>query len=216
MQALSDCCDPAPYRRFFDQKQAERDLRSYRRRGLDPMAARLVDYLDANDLTGLTVLEVGGGIGAIQIELLRRGAASATNVELSPGYEKVAETLSEEEGLSDRMTRDVGDFVTGQETYGPADVLVMNRVVCCYPHMERLVGAASAKTAKYLALTVPRDTWWNKTWVGVDNALVGFRNGYVKAFVHPVSGIVSIAAESGLTPRFTDHDLIWQAMVLAR
>ncbi|MGA7098367.1 MAG: SAM-dependent methyltransferase, partial [Acidimicrobiia bacterium] len=83
------------------------------------MAARLVDYLDANDLTGLTVLEVGGGIGAIQIELLRRGAASATNVELSPGYEKVAETLSEEEGLSDRITRDVGDFVTGQETYGP-------------------------------------------------------------------------------------------------
>jgi hypothetical protein len=179
------------------------------------MAARLVDYLDSNDLTGLTVLEVGGGIGAIQIELLRRGAASATNVELSPGYEKVAETLSEEEGLSDRITRDVGDFVTGQEIYGPADVVVMNRVVCCYPHMERLVGAASSKTSKYLALTVPRDTWWNKTWVGVGNALMGLREGYVKAFVHPVPGIMSIAAESGLTPRFTDHDVIWQAIVLA-
>ncbi|MGA7226886.1 MAG: methyltransferase domain-containing protein [Acidimicrobiia bacterium] len=213
---MSDCCDPAPYRRFFDTKQAERDLRAYRRRGLDPMAASLVEHLDTDDLAGLTVLEVGGGIGAIQIELLRRGAASATNVELSSEYEQVAEKLAEEEGLSNRISRNIGDFVEGQLGYERADIVVMNRVVCCYPWMERLVGAASTKAGKYLALAFPRDKWWVKTGVAIGNALMGFSDGYVKGFVHPVPGIEATATESGLTPIFIDHDLIWQAMVLAR
>lgn len=191
-------------------------MRSYRRQGLDPMAKSMVGFLETQGISGATILEVGGGIGAIQIELFKRGAASSLNVELSPEYEQVAWALAEEESVSDRITRDTGDFVQVHTRYERADVVIMNRVVCCYPWMERLVGAAASKTGRYLALSFPRDRWWTKAVVGLENALMGRREGYVRAFVHPPSDMEATASSADLIRRFEHHDLIWQAMVLER
>ena len=130
---MSNCCDPTPYRRFFNRKEATRNVRSYRRRGLDPMASSMVDYLLSTGIDGTTILEVGGGVSAVQIELLKAGAASSLNIELSSGYDEAAQALAEEEGLEDRMARRIGDFVELQHDLEPMDIVVMNRVVCCYP-----------------------------------------------------------------------------------
>ena len=108
----------------------------YRNRGLGGTSRDLVEL--AGDVTGETVLDVGGGIGAIELELLAAGAQRATNVELSGEYEEAAAELIEERGLSERVDRRVGDFVT--EPVEPHDVVVMHRVVCCYPDVDRLVG----------------------------------------------------------------------------
>ena len=127
---VSDCCDPAPYRRFFNRKEAERNVRAYRRKGLDPMASSMVDYLKSRDLRGADLLEVGGGVGAIQIDLLKAGLDRSVNVELSSGYDEAAHQLAAEEGVEDRITRHVGDFVENQDEFESADVVLMNRVVC--------------------------------------------------------------------------------------
>ena len=156
MVSMSSCCDPTPYRRFFNRKEAERNVRAYRRKGLDPMASSMVEYLISRDIEGADVLEVGGGVGAIQIDLLKAGVAKTINVELSTEYEEAAKKLVEEEGLGDAITRRLGDFVEDQHKLEPADIVVMNRVVCCYPWMEALMEAAVSKSNSYLALVFPR------------------------------------------------------------
>src|ERR671928_2191670 len=105
---MARCCTPAGYRKVFGERTARRDLRKYRRRGLDRAARHIVGFLAGRGVEGDSVLEVGGGIGSIQLELLKAGAARTTNVELSPEYEPVAAELFRDDA---RVERRLGDFV---------------------------------------------------------------------------------------------------------
>lgn len=214
--SVTDCCDPTSYRRFFNTGEAERRLRRYRKSGLDPMATSVVDYLKTRDIAGADLLEVGGGVGDLQIEMLKAGVAHSVNVELSGGYEETAESLMRSEGVEGRVGRRLGDFVEIQDDLEPADIVVLNRVVCCYPWMELMMGAAVAKTRRYLGLTFPRERWWIKAGLALENWYMGLRSCDFRAFVHPVAEIVSTATSSGLQVRHTDRDLIWHAVVLER
>src|SRR5579885_588184 len=131
------CCS-RDYEKVFGAKTAERDARRFRRRGLRGSAKAVADL--AGDVTDASVLEVGGGVGAIEVALLEAGAARATNVELAATYEGAAEKLLAERSLSDRVDRRIGDFVEESDAIEPHDVVLMHRVVCCYPDVDALVG----------------------------------------------------------------------------
>ena len=213
---MSDCCDPTPYRRFFNRKEAERNVRSYRKNGLDPMATSMVDFLVSTDVDGADVFEIGGGVGAVQVELLKAGVSKTVNAELSSGYEDAALKLAREEGVEDRITRRLGDFVELRDEFDPADIVVMNRVVCCYPWMEKMMDAAVARTGKYLALVFPREKWWVKSGLGLGNGFMAIRGCDFRAFVHPVDEIAAVATDAGFVVRHADNNFIWQALVLER
>src|SRR4051794_21537986 len=129
---MSGCCEPRVYERMFGAKQARLDAARYRKRGLRGSSLDLVEL--AGDVSGESILEVGGGVGAIELELLAAGAARATDVELSGEYEEEAQKLISERGVGDRVERRLGDFVA--ERVEPHDVVVMHRVVCCYPDVD--------------------------------------------------------------------------------
>lgn len=212
---MSDCCNPTGYQDFFNEREARRNLRAYDRRGLDNMAATTVEYLLSRGMEGKTVLEVGGGIGAIQVELLREGAASTVNVELSAGYENVAAKLLQREGLTDRVERRVGDF-TDLAPGLEADDVVMNRVICCYPFMDRLMDAALSSSRRFVAATFPRDRLGTKFALSIGNTYCRIRGIDYRAFVHPPEAIVATATTNGFEVAFQDRDFIWQAVVFER
>src|ERR1700737_3859471 len=133
--SMSDCCSPKGYRSIFSEKRAQAEARRYRRHGLDSTSRRIAEFLKEQGIGGRTLLEVGGGIGAIQIELLRAGITRAVNVELTPTYEEAAQALLREAGLGDRVERRVMDFAEAAGEVEAADIVVMNRVICCYPDM---------------------------------------------------------------------------------
>ena len=180
------------------------------------MASSMVEYLVSRGVEAADVLEVGGGVGAIQLELLKAGVTKTVGVELSSGYEEAAQRLAEAEGFEDRITRRLGDFVEHEHEFEPADIVVMNRVVCCYPWMERMMEAVVNKTGKYLALTFPREKWWMKFVLGLANTFMRLRKCDFRAFVHPVADIESVATSAGFVVRHTDNNLAWQALVLER
>jgi len=180
------------------------------------MASSILRYLKSEGVQETEVLEVGGGIGAVQVELLKAGAARSVNVELSSGYEEAAKLLADEEGVSDRVERQTGDFVEVQDEVKAADIVVMNRVVCCYPWMERLLGAAVVKTGRYLALVFPREKWWVKTGLVLGNSYMALRKVAFRSFVHPVDEIEALVTSAGFEVRHTDHNFIWQAVVMER
>jgi 2-polyprenyl-3-methyl-5-hydroxy-6-metoxy-1,4-benzoquinol methylase len=212
---VSSCCARG-YEKFFGARTARRDARRYRRKGIDDTAQRLVDEVAARDVTGATVLEVGGGIGAIELELLRRGAASALIVELSHGYDEEAGTLAREAGVEQRIERRHGDFVESEARIDPADVVVMHRVVCCYPDPDLLVGAAARHARRLLMLSFPRDTWWLHIGFRLANAWCRLTGG-IEAFVHPPALIVRAAEESGLTLVLHERaSRVWRVAVFER
>ncbi|MEX1281536.1 MAG: methyltransferase domain-containing protein [Acidimicrobiia bacterium] len=212
---MADCCDPIPYRRVFDSREAARRLDRFRRRGLDDRAADVVAFLD-DRVDGMTVLEVGGGVGDVQVALLEAGATAAVNVELSDAWEEAAAELARETGTADRVSRRLGDFVAIADDVEAADVVVLNRVVCCYPDMARMLHAAAASTRRFLAVVVPRERWWIRAAVTVGNRFLGLRGCGFRAFVHPVADMERIAADHGLSPIHRSQDLIWQSTVFER
>jgi len=175
----------------------------------------MVDRLAARGVSDATVLEVGGGVGAIDIELLKAGAREATVVELSEEYDGAAAELLAENNLRGRVARRHGDFVELERDVDPADVVVMHRVVCCYPDPELLVGAAAGHARRLLALSFPRDTWWVRIgWYAVD---AWFRLVYrFASFVHPRERILGAAARMGFTPVHEHSGPLWHVAVLER
>jgi 2-polyprenyl-3-methyl-5-hydroxy-6-metoxy-1,4-benzoquinol methylase len=210
---VAGCCDPIAYRRLFSRKSAARDLGRYRERGLNGTSRELAAL--AGDVQGASVLDVGGGIGAIELELLEAGAARATNIELSGGYEEAAAELIAEHGLESRVDRRVGDFVTTD--VDPHDIVVLHRVVCCYPDANALVGAAADHTKRTLLLTYPQERVWMRAGLRMINAWLRLTRCGFRTYVHPVATIVAAAEAHGLRlERRERHGLLWESAVFAR
>jgi len=201
---------------MFDEKVARRDLRRFRRKGLDRAGRRLADMLRRRDVAGRTVLEVGGGIGALQVELLRAGAAHATNVELSPGYERAAQELLDEATLAGSVERLFGDIVQQPELATEADAVVLNRVVCCYPDAEALMTAVARRARSAIALSFPPDVWPARLFVALVNLALRLRGNAFRTYVHPETAILAPALARGFRVDERRRAGLWRVVALVR
>ena len=209
------CCQaPSGYGDFFSEEQARREARRYRDKGLGAPSRWVVDAVREGGVEGLTVLEPGGGIGAVEIELLKAGAARSTVVELSPGYEAVAADLAHQAGVFERMERRVGDFA--EDGTEKADVVVLHRVVCCYPDYERLLAAAAAKARQTVVFTYPPRNVVSRALVGLVNAWLRMRGTGFRTFAHPPEQMVDVVRRAGFEPYARRRGGIWRGIALAR
>ena len=208
------CCRPEAYGAVFGEKGARRALRRYRKRGLDRLSSRMARVVREQGVPA-TVLEAGGGIGALGVELIEAGADRATNVELSPEYESAARDLARERGVEDRVERRIGDFVT-EDDVGPADAVVMNRVVCCYPNYEALVGTAADRARRLLVFSFPRENAVVRAGFGLMNLWLRLSGSEFRGFVHPVDAMLQVAEDHGLRPVAHHRGLFWQLAALRR
>jgi len=199
---------------MFGEKGAQRALRRYRKRGLDRLSSRMASMVREQGVPA-TVLEAGGGIGALGIELVEAGADRATNVELSPEYESAARDLARERGVEDRVERRIGDFVT-EDDVGPADAVVMNRVVCCYPNYEALVGTAADRARRLLVFSFPRENVVVRAGFSVMNLWLRLSGSEFRGFVHPVDAMLQVAEDHGLRPVAHHRGVFWQLAALQR
>ena len=213
---MSDCCTPKGYRQIFSERSARAQARDYRRKGLDETSARIVARLLERGVEGLTLLEVGGGIGAIQIELLKAGLSRAVSIELTPTYEESAAELLRETGFEDRVERKVMDFVDAGAEVGAADIVVMNRVICCYPDLPRLAGEAADHARGLLVMSFPKERWWTRVVVWMANAGMSVTRREFRIFLHPMAQILTTAKQHGLRLAANRPGLFWQVIQLER
>jgi magnesium-protoporphyrin O-methyltransferase len=207
---MAGCCSRQGYDEFFTEKLARRDARSYRRHGLDANARRIVGFVVRNGVAGATVLDVGGGNGTLGLELLKAGAERVITVELSSSYDETAAALAREAGVEDRVERRVVDFAEAAAELPDADVVVMHRVVCCYPDGEALVGAAAARARRLLAFSFPRRTWWTRAGAAILNAVLRLRKMEYRTFAHPPERLVAAAERQGLRLEHEDEGVLWR------
>lgn len=211
---MSRCCTTA-YEEFFGDRVARRDARRYERRGLDGPSRRVVAAAARHGLEGRSVLEVGGGVGAVPIELLRGGAERAVVVEMSSAYDAPARALADRAGLGDRIERRIADLATSPDI-PPADLVVLNRVVCCDPDGPHLAGAAAAHARSLLVLTYPRGDWWTRLGVGAVNIVERLRRHAFRVHVHPPGAIAAAVAAEGLVPGELHRGGFWELRSFVR
>ncbi len=213
---MPSCCYGDEYEEHFTAREASRTARRFRRRGLRGSARELADAVIATGIDGATVLEVGGGVGHLHVGLLQEGAAAAVNVELSPSWEAAAHDLLADLGLADRVDRRLGDLVDDAAELPEADVVVLHRVLCCYPDWEAMADAAASRTSRVLGITIPVERWWTRSVVWAENRLRELRGRSFRAYVHPADDVVAHIGRRGFRTVHDHHGLVWRSVVLER
>jgi SAM-dependent methyltransferase len=213
---MAGCCPSRDYHRFFNQRFARRLATRYRKRGLDKTARTMVQFLRQLEIEGASVLEVGGGVGEIEIELLQAGAARAQNLELSPAYEQAARALAEQAGVQGRLDWRLHDLAADPGAVAPADLVVLHRVVCCYPDYERLLGAAADHARRALVFSYPPHNPLSRAFYSVFNLVMRLTRSSFRGFAHPPDAMVGVLEDHGLRGTYRHRGRIWQVAGLER
>jgi magnesium-protoporphyrin O-methyltransferase len=211
-----DACGCDDFARVFDRRTAERDRDRYRRGGADTTTRMLLDLLRPYGVAGASVLDVGGGIGVIVHELLREGASHAVLVDASPAYVAVARQLARERNELDRLEIVDGDFTRAAAGVGAADLVALDRVVCCFGDVERLVRLSAARARRAYALVLPRDRWFIRAGIAALNVVSWIRREPYRAYAHANARVDELVAAEGLRPRDERRTMFWRVVVYDR
>jgi magnesium-protoporphyrin O-methyltransferase len=203
-------------RDVFDRRTARRDLKRLRRRGPARATRRLLDALIDRDVRGAAVLDVGGGVGALQLGLLEAGAARALDVDASPAYQEAARSEAERRGFAERVAYVAGDLVELAPEIEPHELVTLDRVLCCYPDLDALVRLTAGRARRLWGAVLPRERWWIRLGVWAVNLGQALRRHPFRTFVHPVARMRRILADEGFEPVFSDETLVWQVWVFER
>lgn len=215
-----DCSQCQGFEKTFDRKTAARDLKRYRRNGPNRTTVTLIEALKERGIHGLSLLDVGGGVGAIQHELLKAGVATAVGVDASSAYIEAAKEEAQRQGHIDRVSYQFGNFIDLANELKSADIVTLDRVICCYHDVVSLVEMTGYLASKYYGIVYPKDTWWVQLGWKVLGTLYGLvmrimRNPF-RAYLHSSEEVDSILTSMGFQLSFRSTRGLWQIIVYAR
>ena len=213
---MGNCCRARSCEQFFKPSVARRSLETYRTKGLDKLERQMIASVSAAALDGARVLEIGGGIGRIQAELLATGADQGEVVELVGAYEPYARELARDIGLEARTSFRIVDILDEPDAVEPADIVVLNRVVCCSPDGVDLAAAAARLARRTLVLSFPRDVIWVRAGIRLLNASFWLRRSPFRAYVHRPDALFAAVDSEGLQAGQGDRGAFWQWAALER
>lgn len=203
----------------FGERTAKREARRYRAKGPETTTRWLIEGLRGGpdgDVAGATVLDIGAGVGAVHLALLEAGAAGAIDVDGSPAFIAAAKKEALRVGVAHKVRHEAGDFVELAGGIEPADLVALDRVVCCYPDMAALVGLSAARASRRYGLVYPRDVWWIRGGGAVLNAVMRLFRQRMRVFIHKTADVEALVEAAGLTRRYFRHGLYWQVAVFER
>lgn len=211
-----NCCQCQGIEELFSQQYVAKELAQYRAKGPVKTTRILIDALRAQDVDGLTLLDIGGGVGAIQHDLIEAGVREVTSVEASAAYHIAAQAEARRRGLADRVSYRYGNFVDLSPEIAPADIVTLDRVICCYDDVQNLVDRSAARARKLYGLVYPRETWWTKIALRLENLYFRLRRSPYRAFLHDTRSVEAILDRYGFKRSFYRQTFEWQVAVYAR
>jgi magnesium-protoporphyrin O-methyltransferase len=207
---VTGCCRASRCEEIFKPAIARRNLRRYLKKGLGAIERSMVASVAARDLDGARVLEIGGGVGAIQAELLTKGASTGEIVELVSAYEPYAHELAARKGFETRSVFRVADVLDDPMAVAPAGVVVLNRVVCCSPDGIRLAAVAARLAERMLMLSFPRDRGLTRLFANAMNGTMKLLGRSFRFYLHPRAALIAAARDAGLVLAQTGTNIMWE------
>ena len=229
------CCDHCTdMKSVFDEKSARKQLRKYNKGSTDSATSTLIQFVRPltthlkhrngtrrteethNGNVELSLLDIGGGIGAIALELFNEGITRVTNVDASPGYQLVAREAAATRNVADRITFVGGDFLDVARDVQEHDIVTLDKVVCCYPNVTDLVRASAQRARTYYVLCYPRNNWMSRLWVGFVVVTMKIRRSAFRPYIHSDETINDVVVGEGFALINEVKLSVWQVRVWER
>jgi magnesium-protoporphyrin O-methyltransferase len=211
-----NCCQCQGIEELFSDKFVKNELARYRARGPIKTTRLLIDAIQSAGVDGLTLLDIGGGLGAIQHALLDAGAQQVTSVDASAAYIHAARSEAQRRGQADRVTYRHGNFVELADQIPPADIVTLDRVICCYDDMPPLVALSAQRARKLYGVVYPRDNAWLRIGLALENVYYRLKGSAFRSYVHATHAVEAILAENGLRRLSYRQTPVWQVVVYTR
>lgn len=211
---MTRCCNGLV--RHFDEEKVQEERARLTDEGPVVTTVGLLTMLRAEGVEGATLLDVGAGLGSLQDGLFGDGLEGAVHLEASPAFSEAARELAAERGYADRVEYRVGDAIEVAADLPPSDIVVLDRVICCYPAMEPLVRETAGRAERLYAASFPRDRWTVRLGMGVENLVRRITSNPFRSFVHPVGEIDGVLREEGFERRRTERTFVWEMAVYQR
>jgi len=190
----------------------------YKSNGLTASSQVLLDFISKKGLIGKTVMEIGCGTGFFALETLRNGASSCVGVDLSSAAIKEANAFAKESGLEDQARFEVANAASTRQP--ASDVVVMDKVLCCYPDADALLKTASESSKELLGFVVPRDEGLMKPPMKIGSALINLveklRKTGFRLYLHPLRSIDRLLSESGFQQSDKAKSRFWLVYLYKR
>ena len=182
---------------FVDNRMALKQLNEYHKRGPGKTARVLLNYLTTEEIQGSTLLDIGGGVGILQHEMFKAGISHATHVDASSSYLQVSKEEANRQGYADRITQIFGDFVDLATAVPDADIVTSEKVICCYPDVEKFVTASATHSKRSYGIVYPKNSWWLKLGFALMNIFFWIRRKDFRLYNHSKETIHTILEKLG-------------------
>ena len=215
---MSACCSAfeCAADQQFNEKKAAAELERYRTKGPRPTTRFLLEGIaHAGTLSG-TLLDIGSGIGSLTFGLLERGVTRAVAVDASSAYNQVARQEAARLGRADAVHFVHADFVSAGGALPTATLVTLDRVVCCYPSYEALINAALGHADQCLALSYPRDVWYVRFAVMLENVQRRVTKNSFRTWVHPAARMEAMIRAAGFKLSRRRETWMWSVDVYTR
>jgi magnesium-protoporphyrin O-methyltransferase len=210
------CCNNDAIEKQFDKNRVANKVNQYHSKGINKETRILVDSLKSIGIEGYSLLDIGCGFGAIGMELLDSGLATVENIEASSSFLESAKTESKKRNLKDKTKFTFGNFTEIAESVSIADIVTLDKVICCYDELEPLVKLSCEKTVKHYGIIYPRDSWWAKAAIGFENLMRKIKGNTFRVFVYPSEQVDRLIKEQGLRRVFYKAMMVWQVVIYSR
>ena len=143
-------------------------------------------------------------------------AREATHVDASSAYLKEAKAEAARRGHGERVNFIHADFTDVATDLQKADIVTLDRVVCCYPDFRKLLKAAADHSRKALALSYPREVWYIRIGLKVANFFQRLRKDPFRVFLHPIAEMDSLIKREGFERVSLRRLFIWEIVLYQR
>jgi magnesium-protoporphyrin O-methyltransferase len=217
MAMMCSCCGfEGEAQHHFDPRKAAQELSTYRKRGPGITTRLLRDGVTETQTPRVDVLDVGAGIGALAVELLQSGTSQVVAVDASSAFLAAARDETARRGLQSRVTFVEGDFLRIGDDLAPADVVTLDRVVCCYPLYEPLLAEALRHANHCIALSYPRDKFYVRAGMALENLQRRLSSNPFRTYLHSPVAMDRIIRDAGFTLARRRETWLWAADVYLR
>ena len=181
---------------LFDKKTAKKQYKKYLKNGPSKVTKRLIEQVGKTNI-GESLLDVGGGIGAIQWWFLNHGGKQTFGVDASSGYTTLAQEHAAKNNFKDRTCFLMGDFTTKAEELPSVNHITLDKVICCYPDFEAILNLACTKATNTVSLSYPMNGLIANTIRGFGVLYMKMTGNPFRPYIHPVESVRTIFMENG-------------------
>lgn len=204
------CCDA---NQFFDLKSAQKELKRYKKKGAKGPTRLLSESIKSQMIPGESLLDIGGGIGALQWTVLENGGSHTTDVDASSAYIQTASDYAEERQWSEKANFVVGDFVDVHPEMEVHDIVTLDKVICCYPDFKVLLESGIDKTGRILALSFPVSNFISRFLAKLAALYFKWKKSSFKSYVHPSKQVHQFIEERGFKMKHKALSFPWNVYI---